>query len=246
MTTEREHGCLMKPISLHEIWMGETKCRHCAVRNSALFAGLQEADFRHIHQPIKDVALAPQDALYRMRERGGAMFTLRSGAMKLLQYLPDGSQRIVRLLKDSDVLGLEALVDQPYQHDAIALTDCEICAIPVAVIDPLGREQPRLYRELMARWQQALNEADAWLTQFTTGAARQRVARLLLRLACPEQGDRLQLFSREDMGAMVGLTTETVSRTIAELRRQGLLRDRGTQVQACDRAALRRIADGEE
>ena len=33
--------------------------------------------------------------------------------MKLMQYLPDGSQRIVRLLKDSDALGLEALVGQP-------------------------------------------------------------------------------------------------------------------------------------
>ena len=246
MAVERERGYLMQPISLHEIWMGEAKCRHCAVRNSALFAGLQEADFRHIHQPIKDVALAPEDTLYRMHERGGAMFTLRSGVMKLLQYLPDGSQRIVRLLKDSDALGLEALVGQPYQHDADALTDCEICAIPVSVIERLGRERPGLYRELMARWQQALSEADAWLTEFTTGSARQRVARLLLRLACPEQDNHLPLLGREDMGAIVGLTTETVSRTIAELRRQGVLRDRGANLQECNRETLRRIADGED
>jgi len=225
--------------------MGEPKCRHCAVRNSALFAGLQEADFRHIHQPIKDVALAPEDTLYRMHERGGAMFTLRGGVMKLLQYLPDGSQRIVRLLKDSDALGLESLVGQPYQHDAVALTDCEICAIPASVIERLGRERPELYRELMARWQQALSEADAWLTQFGTGTARQRVARLLLRLNCAEQ-DRLPLFCRQDIGAMLGLTTETVSRTIAELRRQGLLRDHDARIQDCDRQTLRRIADGEE
>ena len=246
MTVRHKPGCLMKPISLHEIWLGETKCRHCAVRNSALFAGLREADFRHIHQPIKDVALAPEEALYRMHERGGALFTLRGGVMKLLQYLPDGSQRIVRLLKDCDVLGLEALVGQPYQHDAIALTDCEICAIPLSVIERLGREQPALYLELMARWQQALSEADAWLTQFTTGTARQRVARLLLRLSCPDHNHPLPLFGREDMGAMVGLTTETVSRTIAELRRQGVLRDRGADLQECNREMLRRIADGED
>ena len=216
------------------------------MRASALFAELEEADFSHIHQPIKDVVLGPQEALYRMHERGGALFTLRCGVMKLVQYLPDGSQRIVRLLKDSDALGLETLVGQPYQHDAIALTDCEICAIPIAVIERLGRDRPRLYQELMARWQQALAEADAWLTQFTTGAARQRVARLLLRLSCAEQETSLPLFGREDMGAMVGLTTETVSRAIAELRRQGVLRDRGSVVQECDREALRRIADGEE
>ena len=237
----------MKPISLHAIWLGETQCRSCAVRNSALFAGLEEADFRHIHYPIKDIALVAQDALYRMSQRGSTLFTLRSGLMKLVQYLPDGSQRIVRLLRDGDALGLEALVGQPYPHDAIALTDCEICAIPVEVIESLGRERPRLYHELMRRWQQALNEADLWLTEFTTGTARQRVARLLLRLSCcPVQDESLPLFGREDMGAMVGLTTETVSRTIAELRRQGVLRDRGANLQECNRAMLHRIADGEE
>ena len=162
----------MKPISLQAIGLSETQCRSCAVRNSALFSRLEEADFRHIHQPIKDVALAPPDALYRMGERGNSLFTLRGGVMKLVQYLPDGSQRIVRLLRDGDALGLEALVGQPYKQDAIALTDSEICAIPVEIIEQLGREQPRLYRELMARWQQALSEADAWLTEFTTGTAR--------------------------------------------------------------------------
>lgn len=236
----------MKPISLPAIWLGETRCRYCAARNSALFAGLDELDFRHIRQPIKEVTLSPPDALYRMSEPGSTLFTLRSGVMKLVQYLPDGSQRIVRLLRDGDALGLETLVDLLYQHDAIALTDCEICAIPVEVIDLLGREQPGLYRKLMAHWQQALSEAEAWLTEFTTGTARQRVARLLLRLACPAQHSHLPLFGREDMGAMVGLTTETVSRTIAELRRQGLLRDRGANLQECDRERLQRIADGVE
>ena len=67
----------MKPISLHAIWLGETKCRHCAVRASALFAGLEEMDFSHIHQPIKDVILSPQQALYRMHDRGNTLFTLR-------------------------------------------------------------------------------------------------------------------------------------------------------------------------
>ena len=235
----------MHPITLHAIWSSEPKCRHCAVRGSVLFAGLAEADFHHIHQPIRDVNLAPKDLLYRLGEGGRALFTLRCGVIKLVQYLPDGSQRIVRLLKDGDVLGLEALVGQPYQHEAIALTDCEICAIPVEVIERLGRERPGLHRELMARWQQALTEADVWLTQFGTGTARQRVARLLLRLTCVDQ-DRLPLFCRQDIGAMLGLTTETVSRTIAELRRQGLLRDHGAHIQDCDRETLRRIADGEE
>jgi len=246
LTAPRERPLLMNVVSLRESLREETTCRHCTARHVALFSGLQDSDLQYIQQPIKEISLAPQDTLYRLGERGETLFTLRSGLMKLLQYLPDGGQRIVRLLKDGDALGLETLVEQPYQHDAIALTDCTLCAIPAQVIEQLGQEQPKLYRELMRRWQQALSETDTWLTQFTTGTARQRVARLLLRLACPARESHLPLFGREDMGAMVGLTTETVSRTIAELRRQGILRDQGPHLHQCDRDTLRRIADGEE
>jgi CRP/FNR family transcriptional regulator, anaerobic regulatory protein len=75
----------------------------------------------------------------------------------------------------------------------------------------------------MARWQRALSEADAWLTELSTGSARQRVARLLLRLVRDRESSECELFSREDMGAMLGVTTETTSRTIAEFKRQSLL-----------------------
>ena len=74
----------------------------------------------------------------------------------------------------------------------------------------------------MSRWQRALSEADAWLTELSTGSARQRVARLLLRLVRDRESSECDLFSREDMGAMLGITTETTSRTIAEFKRQGL------------------------
>ncbi|HRY15714.1 MAG TPA: helix-turn-helix domain-containing protein, partial [Candidatus Competibacteraceae bacterium] len=51
-------------------------------------------------------------------------------------------------------------------------------------------------------------------------------------------------FGREDLGAMLGLTTETVSRTIAELRRTRLIREMPHNQLTLDQAALRRIGEG--
>lgn len=173
------------------IWLGET---HVTLRSPQLgagFAGLEESDFRHIHQPIneEDAALGcavpmnePQHTVHPAKWR-----------MKLVQYLPDGNQRIVRLLRDGDALGLETLVGPSYQHDAIALTDCEICAIPVEVINRAVMSNPACTGVLMNCWQRALSEADVWLTWFSTGPARQRVARLLLGTVCP-QDSHLLLF----------------------------------------------------
>ncbi|MES9871370.1 MAG: Crp/Fnr family transcriptional regulator [Sedimenticola sp.] len=214
---------MMKLITDKEAWEGEADCLSCTLRNSVLFAGLEEGDFDKIHQPIDLYNLPPGSILYRAGDHGDRMFTIRSGILKLVQYLPDGTQRIVRLVRSTDVTGLEALLDQPYQHDAVVLQTTEACSLPISVVKALSQTNPALHQELLSRWQRALTEADAWLTELSTGSAKQRVARLLLRLVRDEEASECELFSREDMGAMLGITTETASRTIAEFKRQSLL-----------------------
>ena len=235
----------MKSIPVKKAWQGEADCRHCMVRNSALFAGLTEADFGKIHQPIDDIAVPVHGLLYRTGEHGSSVYTLRSGILKLVQYLPDGSQRIVRLLKDADTVGLEALIGQPYQHDAVALSPLEVCRIPVEIVERLSQQSPELHRELLSRWHRALAQADNWLTHFSTGTARQRVARLLLCLAESSADSSLRLFGREDIGAMLGITTETASRMIAEFKRQGMLKEQPGGKTRVDAQGLRPIAEGD-
>lgn len=213
----------MKLISDKEAWEGEADCVSCTLRNSVLFAGLDEDDFDKIHKPIDLYTLPAGSTLYRAGDKGDHLFTIRSGVLKLVQYLPDGTQRIVRLVRSTDVTGLEAMLGQNYQHDAVVLQPTQACSLPVSVVQALSQSNPKLHKELLNRWQKALEEADAWLTELSTGSAKQRVARLLLRLVRNEEASECELFSREDMGAMLGITTETASRTIAEFKRQSLL-----------------------
>jgi CRP-like cAMP-binding protein len=234
---------MVKNVTLREAWSGTADCLNCSVRDSVLFAGLEERDFQKIHDPIDQFVLKPGTALYHAGDHGEYLFTVRSGALKLVQYLPDGGQRIVRLARRTDVVGLEALIESDYQHDAVTLQLTEVCRFPARVVRALGRDNPRLHHELMARWQRALSEADAWLTELSTGSARQRVARLLLRLVRDRESSECELFSREDMGAMLGVTTETASRTIAEFKRQSLLAETSPNRFLLDIPNLRRIAE---
>jgi len=233
----------MKSVGLHEAWSGKADCLNCALRASVLFAGLEQQDFEQIHEPIDQFNLTPGALLYRPGDPPTHMYTVRSGLVKLVQYLADGSQRIVRLVRSTDVTGLESMLGQPYQHHAVVLQPTEVCSLPVRVVEMLSQRSPALHRELLSRWQRALSEADAWLTQLSTGAARQRVARLLLRLAGDEGTRECTLLSREDMGAMLGITTETASRTIAELKRQALMAETGPNRFLLDISRLRQIAE---
>ncbi len=232
-----------KTVSLHSAWTGEADCRNCQLRNTVLFSGLEENDFEKIHQPIDQYIIPPGGYLYRMGEKAHHMFTVRSGSFKLVQYLPDGSQRIVRLIRTTDLTGLEALLDQNYQHDCIALQPTEVCKLPVPVIKKLSKENPNLHQELLNRWNRALVEADAWLTHLSTGSAKQRIARLLLHMFGKNFDLSCQLFSREDIGSMLAITTETSSRIIAEFKRKGMLIETAPQHYRLDVEKLEAIAE---
>jgi len=214
-----------KRVTFTQAWEGSTNCLDCAIRSSALFSGLTEKDFESIHDPVEQLRLEPGSVLYKVGDPGHHLFTIRSGLLKLVQYLPDGSQRIVRLMRSTDVVGLEMMVAQQYEHEAVALRATELCRYPREAVISLSQQNPVLHKDLMARWQKALNEADCWITKLSTGSARKRMANLLLRLIEAEGSTECYLLSREDIGSILSMTIETASRTISEFKRTGLMKE---------------------
>jgi CRP-like cAMP-binding protein len=233
----------MKRIGLTEAWTGTADCLNCVIRSSVLFAGLKEAEFEKFHRPIDQTVLPPGATIYSAGDPAQALFTIRTGLVKLVQFLPDGTQRIVRLMRKTDLVGLEALIEPEYPHTAVTLQATELCRLPVDFVRVLSQTNTQLFHELMARWHKALANADRWITEFSTGSARDRVVRLLLWLSELGDGESCDLFSREDLGAVLGLTTETASRTMAELKRKGYVSEPRLNHFLCDIPNLRRLLD---
>ncbi len=213
----------MIPIRTESAWRGTSDCRNCGIRDMVLFADLNEHDFSMIHAPIDDLAFRQGTALYAEGSRAPGVFTLRTGMIKLVRVTADGRQRIVRVLRPGDVAGLEALATTHFASEAVALTDVAVCRIPLDVIHALGANSQRLHLKLMQKWQQALQEADDWLADLNFGTARQRVANLILKMRSPTDARVSTLFARDDMGAMLDLKLETVSREISALVRQEVI-----------------------
>lgn len=214
----------MIPIQIESAWQGTSDCRSCGIRDMVLFADLNEQDFSQIHTPIDDLVYPPQALLFGEGQEAKGVFTLRSGMVKLVRSTIDGRERIVRVLRQGDVCGIEAMATARYDTEAVALVETSVCRIPLSVLHHLASHSPRLHVRLMQKWQQALKDADDWLAELNFGSARQRVAGLALKMRDPEQPRQTQFFAREDMGAMLDLKLETVSREISSLVREGALK----------------------
>ncbi len=205
-------------------------CASCSVRQFALFGALDEAALQRLHYHIADIRLEAGQTIYSAQQIGSAVFTVRSGVVRMERSSDNGERRVMRLAGTTELLGLESLLGQTYAADAIACTDVQICRIPRVLIEELTNDRPALTRDLMKRWQRALDEADEWLVELSRGPARHRMLRLLLKLS-EYSDDRglIWLPTRQDMGAMLDMTFETASRLISVLRREEIVEPIGAR-----------------
>jgi CRP/FNR family transcriptional regulator len=213
----------MISIKTESAWRGTSDCRNCGIREMVLFADLTEQDFNLIHAPIDDMIYQLGQTLYQESDKALGVFTLRKGLVKLVRVTSDGRERVVRVLFAGDVVGLEALATGRYDSQAVALSEVSLCRIPLEVVHQLGSNSPRLHRKLMEKWQSALKLADDWLAELNFGSARQRVLHFIRKMHAVSEDGTATLFGRDDMGAMMDLKLETVSREVTALVRGGVM-----------------------
>jgi CRP-like cAMP-binding protein len=209
-----------------------------------LFSGLPDTAFEHMLQPVDHFIFSPGGLLHEAGRHGESIFSIRRGLVKLINVAPVGVQRIVRLLGPGSSVGLELLDGgEGYRHSVVAVNQVDACRIPVATVKQLQAEYPVLHNQVRERLQEQLDRADAWIVSMGTGPAKERVANLLLMLgevSGDANGD-IEMLGREDMAAIVGNSTETVSRIIAELKRRRLVYKVAAHLYRLDTEALRAI-----
>jgi CRP-like cAMP-binding protein len=166
-----------------ETWIGRADCRHCGVRKEVLFSSLTKEELDSILEPINMYCYPPESVLYHEGDQNDSVYTLRTGLVKLVRFLPDGTFRIVRLLRKGNAFGLERLIGENYEHTALTITGVSLCRIPVRVLSALNEKNPRLHRRLLERWHQHLRQADDTIVHLSTGTIRKRVVYLIHMLA---------------------------------------------------------------
>ena len=222
-------------------------CATCEVRGSALFGALDDDGLDRIHTHIAGLELAAGSMVYGRGNDGTAVYTIRSGVVRFERFTERGDRRIVRLAGRGDLIGQEALLQRPYADEAIACTPVQLCRIPRTLVDALGEQPGKLPRELMLRWQRALDDAEGWVADLSAGPARRRLLRLLLRLADhADAGGTIWLPRRDEIGAMLDMTVETASRLISKFRREGVLEVTSARTACLNVAALRLAVRAED
>lgn len=173
-----------------------------------------------------------------------ALFAVRAGFLKTCAVMPNGDRRILAYHIMGDVLGLDALGSGTHPTEAVALNGSEVCQITIECAERLmvGRQSTATHmRGLLS--EQIANAGDR-MVALGALTARQRVAGFLLDLASrwsrrgysPSEFDLC--LTRKEIGSYLGLTFETVSRTLSYFGAQQWITVNGREIRICDRGAL--------
>ncbi|MFN3863040.1 MAG: Crp/Fnr family transcriptional regulator [Erythrobacter sp.] len=131
----------------------------------------------------------------------------------------------------------------------VALADCDLVVFCAERFLDIAQSDPALLRAVLARSLQALHRNRTRMMQMGHKSAQQRIADFLVSMAerlagCTAGACAFELpMSRRDIGDSLGLTIETVSRQLTELREAGLVATEGrSKVCLSDVDALARLA----
>ena len=210
----------------------------------------------------EDLAQIAQNALPRSIEDGSYFFlqgdpahylyVLTSGSVKLLQNNPAGQQVNLRTINPWQMFGALGAVRQPasYPASAQALEDSTALAMESSFLRSMMETRPYLSFDLMHLMTAYIQEMQERYRELATERVEQRIARALLRLTSqlgrrldPEKDIELS-FSRQDLAEMTGTTLYTVSRTLSEWERRGLLKTGRERVTIRQPHSLVQIAEG--
>lgn len=196
------------------------------------------------------IRYAANETLYHQGSAATSVTFIIAGLLKLIVHLPNGRARIVRVHRPGSILGLGGLLDEKNEHTAVALNPVTALRLPLNAVRRLKHEDPEAYIALIERWHGYLKDADIWITRFSTGPIRGRVARLLAFLADINRNsavDQLQLLTCEEMGSVLGVTSESTSRVLADFKRRHILMNddmhADSEIYNADMRRLRHIAE---
>lgn len=175
-----------------------------------------------------------------------AVYCISSGSVRLA-HSGHGNEVAIGIRVAGDLVGFRAVFAQlPYGATAVTLEPSCICAIPRAVFLDAVAHNSTLSLELLRRLAARSRLTEEQLVNRAAEHVRARTARLLLglqRLEGPHVTGQKPIdgVGREEMALLIGTTRETLSRTLHEFARQGMLEISPSGIRLLDTKRLKAI-----
>lgn len=205
-------------------------CRNCNVRHGSICGALDNAQLRVLARHTRSTRHEVGSELFGDATDVRSYANVVSGVIKLMKVLKDGRQQVVGLKFANDFIGRVYATSNALSAEAASVV--ELCQVPRSILEAMLEENRTLERRLMKETLRELDEAREWMVTLGQKSAGERVASFLYLIALhvhPELGhvsaeiEYALPLTRRDMADFLGLSIETVSRQLTQLRQMEIV-----------------------
>ena len=236
------HSLVLEPHAMLE------PCASCEARSASVCNAIPEPNIARLAALAQVIELPAGQSFIEEGEPADCFFNITAGTAKLYKLLPDGRRQITGFVGVGHFLGLA--VSDTYAFSAEAIEPVRFCRFSRTKLRHLLDDFPLMEKRLLEVAANELVAAQEQMLLLGRKTARERLASFLLAQSrqgtpCGHARPRFKLpMTRADISDYLGLTIETVSRSLSRLRNAGMIDVLGTEVFILDHAALASLADG--
>jgi CRP/FNR family transcriptional regulator len=237
------------PIRSTDPQAGVDPCARCDARQASVCNAIPDSDMARLASAAVVHEAAPGTTFIDEGEPASSFFNVTRGTAKLFKLMPDGRRQITGFVTVGHFLGLA--VSSTYAFSAEAIDQVRYCRFSRHRLRALLVDYPAMEERLLEVASNELVAAQEQMLLLGRKTARERLASFLATQGRQAAGDRAARtrfalpMTRGDIADYLGLTIETVSRTLTKLRTEGLI-DIPSPTEILIRApgALDRLAGG--
>jgi len=169
--------------------------------------------------------------VYYEGDKGNGLYIVISGKIKAVKLAEDGRELMTGIYGNDNYLGVHAMLsNEPYSDTATALEDSTLCIIQKERVDEMLNLYPDVARAFIKLLATDIREKEEQLLQLAYHSVRKRMAEAIVKLYDNNADHESIKISREDLAAMAGMATETVSRTLSDFKEEGLIDKKGSSI----------------
>jgi CRP/FNR family transcriptional regulator, nitrogen fixation regulation protein len=214
-------------------------------RKSAFTPSINPTPKQNLDSPLEmmgsQMRFGRNAEIYGEAEPAEYLYKVVSGAVRTYKVLADGRRQIGGFYLPGDIFGLEAGAEHAFSAEAVS--DSNVLVIKRSAVMDLAARDSGVAQQLWTVTGCELQRAQEHV-MLLIKSAQERVAGFLVEMAKRAPGaSTIQLaMSRQDIADYLGLTIETISRTLTQFEKSAAIAlPTSRQIEIRNRAALARL-----
>ncbi len=196
--------------------------------------GLEE--LKALSSDRKSRTYKKKETIYHEGDYPNNLYFINTGKIKTFKINDDGKEYITGLHKAGDFLGFMAMLEETdHNESASVLEEAEVNIIPREDFIQLIHSNKDVASQFIKMLANNILEKEKQLLDLAYNTVRKRVADALVRLmdkyrAESHDEDFTMAVSRDDLASIVGTATESVIRSLADLKEDGYIEIKASKI----------------